>query len=41
MWFNDDTRVSLIVGIIFLVLVTISYYVFGIGKNRYSKDSIE
>jgi len=41
MWFNDDTRVSLIVGIIYLVLVTISYYVFGIGKNRYSKDSIE
>lgn len=41
MWFNDDTRVSLIVGIIFLALVTMSYYVFGIGKNRYSKDSIE
>ncbi len=37
MWFNDDTRVSLIVGIIFLTLVTISYYVFGIGKNRHEQ----
>ncbi|KOS63585.1 hypothetical protein AN161_06350 [Lysinibacillus sp. FJAT-14222] len=34
MWFNDDTRVSLIVGIIFLALVIISYYVFRIGKDR-------
>ncbi len=37
MWFNDDTRVSLIVGIMFLTLVTISYYVFGIGKNRHEQ----
>ena len=37
MWFNDDTRVSLIVGIIFLILVTISYYVFGIGKTDTAK----
>ena len=34
MWFNEDTRVSLIVGIAFLILVTFSYYVFGIGKER-------
>ncbi len=34
MWFNEDTRVSLIVGIVFLVLVTISFYAFGIGKRR-------
>lgn len=34
MWINDDTRVSLIVGIIFLALVTLSFYVFGIGKRR-------
>lgn len=34
MWFNEDTRVSLIVGIIFLILITFSYYVFGIGKSR-------
>ncbi|MEH7117479.1 amino acid permease [Neobacillus vireti] len=33
MWFNKDTRVSLVVGIIFLALVSISYYAFGIGKR--------
>ncbi|MCY9108134.1 amino acid permease [Bacillus atrophaeus] len=33
MGFNDDTRISLIVGIIFLGLVVISYYAFGIGKR--------
>ena len=33
MWFNDDTRISLIVGIIFLAIVTISFYAFGIGKR--------
>ncbi|TKJ00504.1 amino acid permease, partial [Bacillus cereus] len=26
MWFNDDTRISLVVGIIFLAIVTISFY---------------
>lgn len=33
MWFNDDTRISLIAGIVFLGLVVISYYAFGIGKR--------
>ncbi len=33
MWFNQDTRVSLVVGIVFLALVSISYYAFGIGKQ--------
>jgi amino acid transporter, AAT family len=33
MWFNDDTRISLIVGIVFLVIVIISYYALGIGKS--------
>ena len=33
MWFNDDTRISLVVGIIFLAIVTISFYAFGIGKR--------
>ena len=33
MWFNKDTRVSLVVGIIFLALISISYYAFGIGKR--------
>ncbi|MEH7082710.1 amino acid permease [Neobacillus drentensis] len=33
MWFNEDTRVSLIAGIVFLALVTISFYAFGINKR--------
>lgn len=33
MWFNKDTRVSLVVGIVFLALISISYYAFGIGKR--------
>ena len=33
MWFNDDTRMSLIVGIVFLGIVVISFYAFGIGKR--------
>ncbi|WP_318503997.1 amino acid permease [Bacillus sp. T3] len=32
MWFNDDTRVSLIAGIVFLGLVAVSFYAFGINK---------
>nr|WP_058005073.1 amino acid permease [Heyndrickxia oleronia] len=38
MWFNDDTRVSLVVGIIFLALVVISYYVFSIGSRSSKVD---
>ena len=38
MWFNDDTRMSLIVGIVFLGIVVISYYVFGIGKHDSVND---
>lgn len=34
MWINDDTRISLLVGIIFLAIVTLSFYAFGIGKRR-------
>ncbi|WP_375346791.1 amino acid permease [Priestia megaterium] len=33
MWFNDETRISLIAGIIFLALVVISFYAFGINKR--------
>ncbi|WP_461672948.1 amino acid permease [Priestia megaterium] len=33
MWFNDETRMSLIVGVIFLALVVISFYAFGINKR--------
>lgn len=32
MWFNDDTRLSLIAGIVFLGIVTISFYAFGVNK---------
>ena len=38
MWFNDDTRVSLVVGIIFLALVVISYYVLSIGSRSSKVD---
>jgi AAT family amino acid transporter len=33
MWFNDETRMSLIAGIVFLGIVIISFYAFGIGKR--------
>ncbi|MDQ0858885.1 L-asparagine transporter-like permease [Bacillus sp. V2I10] len=33
MWFNDETRISLIVGIVFLGIVVISYYALGISKR--------
>jgi AAT family amino acid transporter len=33
MWFNDDTRIPLIVGLVFLGIVVVSYYVLGIGKR--------
>ncbi|WP_314588141.1 amino acid permease [Paenibacillus terrigena] len=32
MWMNDETRISLISGIVFLGIVVISYYVFGVSK---------
>lgn len=32
MWMNNDTRIPLIIGIVFLAIVVISYYAFGIGK---------
>ncbi|OLP65786.1 putative transport protein YifK [Bacillus pumilus] len=31
---NQDTRISLIVGIVFLVIVVISFYALGIGKRK-------
>lgn len=33
MWINDDTRMSLIAGIVFLSLVVVSFFAFGIGKR--------
>jgi amino acid transporter, AAT family len=38
MWFNDDTRVSLIAGIVFLGIVTICFYAFGINKRELVLD---
>jgi AAT family amino acid transporter len=38
MWFNDDTRVSLIAGIVFLAIVTVSFYAFGINKRQLVLD---
>ncbi|WP_342419533.1 amino acid permease [Paenibacillus sp. FSL H8-0168] len=34
MWFNPDTRLSLIVGATFMAIVIIGYFVFGIGKRQ-------
>ncbi|GKS13728.1 amino acid permease [Paenibacillus chitinolyticus] len=34
MWFNPDTRVSLIVGAVFIAVVIVGYFVFGIGKRQ-------
>jgi len=34
MWFNPDTNLSLIVGAVFIGIVIIGYYVFGIGKRQ-------
>ncbi|WP_057914585.1 amino acid permease [Peribacillus muralis] len=33
MWFNNETRISLIAGIVFLAIVVISFYAFGMGKR--------
>ncbi|SFE68901.1 amino acid transporter, AAT family [Paenibacillus algorifonticola] len=40
MWFNPDTRTSLIVGASFIGIVIVGYYVFGIGK-RQSVEEVE
>jgi amino acid transporter, AAT family len=39
MWINLDTRVSLIVGIVFIALAFASYYIFRIGK--FEKSNLE
>ncbi len=33
MGFNDDTRMSLFVGVIFLAAVTVAYKVFGLNRH--------
>ncbi|AIF50616.1 amino acid permease [Pelosinus sp. UFO1] len=34
MWFNPDTRVSLIVGAVFIGIVTVGFYACGVGKKQ-------
>lgn len=34
MWFNEDTRVSLMIGAVFCLIVIAAYYVLGIGKRQ-------
>lgn len=34
MWFNDDTRVSLIVGAVFCAVITAGFYIFGVGSKQ-------
>ncbi|MGQ3480645.1 amino acid permease [Paenibacillus sp. TY11] len=34
MWFNPDTRLSLIVGATFMAIVIVGYFIFGIGKRQ-------
>lgn len=41
MWFNNDTRLSLIAGIIFLGIVVISYYAFGVNKRDHAHQSVQ
>jgi len=41
MWFNPDTHVSLIVGAVFLAIVIVGYYVFGMGKRQIISESEE
>ncbi|TKH43742.1 amino acid permease [Paenibacillus terrae] len=41
MWFNPDTRTSLIVGASFMAIVIVGYFVFGIGKRQRIEESDE
>ena len=34
MWINGETRVSLIAGLVFMAIVVISFYAFGISKAK-------
>lgn len=34
MWFNEDTRVSLMIGAVFCLIVIAAYYALGIGKRQ-------
>ena len=38
MWVNPDTRMSLIAGWTFMILVTIGYFLAGYRKNEYNED---
>lgn len=38
MWVNQDTRMSLIAGWIFIAIVTVGYFLAGYRKNEYNED---
>lgn len=38
MWFNPDTRMSLISSWVYIAIITVCYFAFGIHKNKYDKD---
>ena len=38
MWVNPDTRMSLIAGWIFIIIVTAGYFLAGYHKNKYDKN---
>jgi AAT family amino acid transporter len=39
MWFNEDTQLSLIVGAVFCVIITVCYYTLGINKRHLGKEA--
>ncbi len=41
MWFNPDTRMSLIVGWIYCAILTAGYFLFGLHKKEYGKHPDE
>lgn len=38
MWVNPDTRMSLIAGWTFMIIVTAGYFLAGYRKNEYNED---
>jgi AAT family amino acid transporter len=38
MWFNPDTRMSLISSWVYIAVITVCYFAFGVYKNKYDSD---
>lgn len=38
MWFNPDTRMSLISSWVYIAIITVCYFAFGVYKNKYDRD---